>query len=220
MGWFSSGQVIGSYLLEFPSTDMAAVTDRIPDGGESLLGPVPYFMSFAFAYAAKLLGNMPSDRGQAVVQRANARWRSKIEALDAEWTQLLEGAENELKVPDAYTFLGTFSDQPIRLIAPPVEARWSYSGELVRMSNGFLIAKTKIAMGGDPEQLHCAAIDVAFETARLRCGDRGGAIVFGAGAFLKNLAIHDSVDVTGNTRRAGTMASAAATMLSSGKMGS
>lgn len=219
MGWFSSEQVVGSYVLEFPSSDTVAVTDRIPDGGESPLGSVPYFMSFPFAYAAKLLGNMPSDRGRAVVQRANARWRSKIEALDAEWTALLERSDNELRVPDSYTFFGIFSDRPARLIAPPVQARWTYSGDLVRLGNGLLIAKTKIAPGGDPEQLHCAAIDAAFETARLRCGAKGGAIVFAAGAFVKNLVMHDTGDVTGNTRRAGAMAAEAANMYATGKSG-
>jgi hypothetical protein len=223
MGLFSGGTIVGTYVLEFSSLESVAVTDGIPNGGDSSSGFVttPFFMSFAFAYMAKMLGNMPLSQSQAVISRAQESIAAKINDLDAgPYSSELNAAFDQGALPilcDGYSMLGTFHSGPLRIVKAPVNPLWIYSAELRDMGQGRLIATTKIARGYEDE-LHRAAIDTVLETSRLRCGEKGMAVLLSTHAFLKNIALHGIGDVGGNTRRAGFISMAAASMLQTGRL--
>jgi len=186
MGIFSKTS-IGSMSFVFTSRTFVHVKIDLPED---------HLVIFAFLYAAKLLVNMPDDRGRIVCAR---------------------GAKNLQAVNDQYPFnhngpiLGVTSNPKVLIAGSNATSpwgkgvtRWVYSGELLCNKNGLLV-DTRIAHG-DEEHFHCAAIDTALEVARKSLGEKGGAVCAAAKGFFEALSRCGCSDLTHNYELAASAA--------------
>jgi hypothetical protein len=167
--------------LDFMGQNELSVKDRIPDGGD-----VPYPLLFAFLFAGNVLSEFPGDR-QALIEQAVQRLSDRVDT-----TQPL--ARNE-------SLLGVFSQEPPELLEPSDGgAHWVCEGTLME-KRGEVQVDARIAAGfGD--SFHRASMDVAFERARQRLGESGGAVCVGMLQYLREISGEDCSDPESNCAKA------------------
>jgi hypothetical protein len=170
VGLFSKPKPAGLLEFGFTPRNGVIVRDEIPPAGE----PVPYYILCPFLFAGKLFYNFPGGSGRFVADTGFKRLSARATGNSLE----------EINISIFETCSIGF-----HWAQPGEQAKWTYRADFFPAGGLGLTLKTNIPWGNE-DSLHRATIDAAFEYARQKAGDKGGAVVAGAAFLLSSIADH------------------------------